>query len=760
MLLFRSAVLNISHQTSVEMTGSNIFSFASTRRKPKPLIDTISSPCNSAEVKHRELKRACNDSRSSHAARDRRAKQHPSSGPSQAGINTYIAASQYSLTTSTGTECLENSPTKSDRPAGSLTASDLHRSQLRKQQSSGTISSYYDRRKSPLVVSQQTSASSARDLALRKGCPPIIPKFDSDGPCPTEPESTILTDRGQPKKRPSRLDFSMLFQKSLPRSGPLLSPHRYTNSPPPLSTTSETRFEDPQTQSFLDDDESSEVRERVPPHHMPHSQLPPRMIDPSFAKITAHRPGPRLRNWFDGLEGDISDDEADGELATRPDIVETAFRSASSKASSQNTFPPTDRSGKQVRPDQGNSHQSSRGRKSIQPVVKGGENSQLYRSPHKWQGKTEGAFERPWDQVDQLQRSGYITLNFADLHEESVLCLSSSDDENEISHIEGQRQNVEQREPFLRDSLVVDSIDSDVEVGTAQAVHTSFLRTSKPLAQSRNRRGNASTKSQAKVQRLKAVEIPDRRSSRQGVPRNYHQMISCGSDDGFIKASSVAQSGHESLSSKSSTRTAAKLVAPTQNMLVMTLTPQEASFLEAMRSNKASTPQDVPKAACRAAAREDPHLKPTSKPHLSFDNNFRPSPIDKRPVRADAELLDAKKRRHVNRASTEASLASVRGSLMFSESVSSPTTSRNSPTTPALDSDQELSFLYGLGDSHDSSLHTVKANHFGHTRCRTGSSQIILLDNFPQPQKHSIASEEYPWVFGQFDVRAKSTMIH
>ena len=36
-----------------------------------------------------------------------------------------------------------------------------------------TLRSYYDRAKSPLSVTQQTSASSSRDMALRKGVPPI-----------------------------------------------------------------------------------------------------------------------------------------------------------------------------------------------------------------------------------------------------------------------------------------------------------------------------------------------------------------------------------------------------------------------------------------------------------------------------------------------------------------------------------------------------------------------------------------------------------
>ncbi|MCJ1284441.1 hypothetical protein MMC26_003773 [Xylographa opegraphella] len=45
---------------------------------------------------------------------------------------------------------------------------------IRKKHSTSTIDSHYDPAVAPLAVSQQTSASSARDMALRKGCPPVL----------------------------------------------------------------------------------------------------------------------------------------------------------------------------------------------------------------------------------------------------------------------------------------------------------------------------------------------------------------------------------------------------------------------------------------------------------------------------------------------------------------------------------------------------------------------------------------------------------
>ncbi|KAK6611277.1 hypothetical protein H4I95_02073 [Botrytis cinerea] len=52
------------------------------------------------------------------------------------------------------------------------TSSTTHR--LRNENSTSTLKSYYDRQKLPAAISQQTSASSARDMALRKGLTPVV----------------------------------------------------------------------------------------------------------------------------------------------------------------------------------------------------------------------------------------------------------------------------------------------------------------------------------------------------------------------------------------------------------------------------------------------------------------------------------------------------------------------------------------------------------------------------------------------------------
>lgn len=104
---------------------------------------------------------------------------------------------------------------------------------MRHEGSDSTLKSYYDRQKSPLSISQQTSASSARDLALRKGFPPVIPRspllqVDSVDPydhhyAEHNNEDTISRDKSS-KKKPARLDLSMLFSRSKKNGSEILSP--------------------------------------------------------------------------------------------------------------------------------------------------------------------------------------------------------------------------------------------------------------------------------------------------------------------------------------------------------------------------------------------------------------------------------------------------------------------------------------------------------------------------------------------------------
>jgi hypothetical protein len=104
--------------------------------------------------------------------------------------------------------------------AGTDTSSTSRR--MHNQTSNSTLRSFYDRQKSPLAISQQTSASSSRDLALIKGYPPVVATrspllqvdmvHQIDGrAAELEPQVEISLPRS--RKKAARLDLSTMFSK-------------------------------------------------------------------------------------------------------------------------------------------------------------------------------------------------------------------------------------------------------------------------------------------------------------------------------------------------------------------------------------------------------------------------------------------------------------------------------------------------------------------------------------------------------------------
>lgn len=128
---------------------------------------------------------------------------------------------------------------------------------LRNEDSSSTLKSHYDRQKSPLLISQQTSASSARDLALRKGQSPLIQRspllqvemaldpYDNYSNSQHNSSKQSNAHHGSsrekdPRKKPAKLDLSMLFPKPN-RRGSNVSDAKPVNASPATTPVSSGR---------------------------------------------------------------------------------------------------------------------------------------------------------------------------------------------------------------------------------------------------------------------------------------------------------------------------------------------------------------------------------------------------------------------------------------------------------------------------------------------------------------------------------------
>lgn len=716
-------------------------------------MDSMSCHLTPAEIKYTDKKD--NESNSQCSTRRARAGRLAGRRPILASMDAHCAESRAGSMTPASPQRLQKRSAKHDRPIGRRTIPDSHEHRLNREESSSTLRSYYDRQKSPLTVSQQTSASSARDFALRKGCAPVIQCSHRNMTDPGRPEHTFWTNKAAPKKRPGRLDLSVLFPKLSPRSGSLLSPWWFKDSPPPVSVTLELPFAEPQSRTFLFDRRASETQEQVIAYPTQDSKT----AYPSQPDREGQKSHDKVRNWFDSAEGDISEDGVDQEPEMTLDFVETAFAMHSAELPQEASFQPGDEFVMEVGPDHSNNYPLSvpgKRSNSRKTVMTGG--NRVHHPSHRRETKAKNATNRICGSTSEVQTSAAVAWDAVDLREDSVLWLSSSDDEDENILEEDQRSVLEHREPLLRHSLGVDSIDSDVEIGTAQAVNTLFFRNFEPSAKVRRHGSRSSTKGTPKIQKLQAVEIPDRRSSKRGALGTEHQTAVSSSVDSFPRIGSADPVDHDSLLVQRAA-TAAPAVAQRQSPLVMALTPQEVSLLSAMRSKTALTRQKIFAEADRLVTEEHSSFEPTPLFDSPFGRNAGSRSTDQRGAASDVDSIRARKYFFANIASTESTLPSGRGSLIFSEDLPSPTTSRDSPATPTLDFRHELGALHDVGNQHGPGSNTTKLNQYGHVRCSTGSESIIMLDNFRPAQNESIAAES-PWVFCGFTQRSSPAFIH
>ncbi|TAQ86852.1 hypothetical protein B7494_g4814 [Chlorociboria aeruginascens] len=161
-------------------------------------------------------------------------------GSRSSGMSISISESTHSIRSATGSRSdqwdvesgvfpragLQPSSTLLGQSYDSITDASSISQWIRNKGSSSTLKSYYDSQNSPLSISQQTSASSSRDLALRKGYPPLISRspllnvessFDSLQQNFANAGHDGVGDTSQDKaarKKPTRLNLSTLFPRS------------------------------------------------------------------------------------------------------------------------------------------------------------------------------------------------------------------------------------------------------------------------------------------------------------------------------------------------------------------------------------------------------------------------------------------------------------------------------------------------------------------------------------------------------------------
>lgn len=503
--------------------------------------------------------------------------------------------------------------------------------QARRVGSAMTLKAHYDPARSPLAISQQTSASSARDMALRKGCPEIsrpathhsVQAGQSSDPsrphsrCPSGGSrisgSSIKKITAVPRRRPSVTDPPTLYPNADRAFHAVSPPPALINSTLPKSLPNQ-QTASPGGSKWWQRKASSKMS---PPSPRIDRQTHQQPFEQNFSsiKVNVKRPKsgtPGDRNWFDGVADDepIVADLQHPELSTRqthkkqepplsisqimsqePRATEiTSRKSSFSNKSQHNTAmtrqlsfrldsspPPSRTLHAAISAPTGDIH-SAPSAPSSQP---------LYTASSAPSGTGNISEPASNDSIQSTINGRGIHAGM-DLQLESFLELSSSEDEGGESSAPSEIQPSYRRHK-IRASIEKASYDSEVSVGNAQRAQP--VRPRSIVNRNTNRSIPARTDSSEIV-----PPVPNMLGKPQPGPRTsstrWREMM----EDKALSTESTIDSRESSVNGDIQARIThsrrPKRKPSLRGSKLMKVTQEEEKLLEAMREKRASIRQD------------------------------------------------------------------------------------------------------------------------------------------------------------------------
>lgn len=631
------------------------------------------------------------------------------------------------------------------------TNSDMSSPKAQYSPSSSTSQSYYDAAKSPLSISQQTSASSARDMALRKGCPPVSSPL-ARTTVDEHFQSLVDNDSAQEpldptKRRPQLIDMSALLPDPNRFDPPVHSPHLFSKSPaqPSLITRTTKSISDKtrwlgwerkkmkQPEPGLRQSSNAESQYRA---NLPHNNII------SNANNAAH-------NWFDN----IGTSPSTGVSEPKPDLGARVTSAQSFPTTSQNPSK-TSRDSTLSDPQAG-SRKNSYGKTSqkclpIQPKIEyplgqipASQPCEIRSTPST---RSQGSF--------LSGHSHRNTLSGMDLQNQSVLALSSSEDESEESVPSSDKV----RRHRIRESI--EYADRGEEAMVLRAERVKSLKP-QPVVNVRSRRASRSGSSEVEV--IPPVpSIPTRPLLSPRVSSmkwQEHKSIRSALDlyaNGFDPDSELSATGSRT---SQSSRSSSQRRLNGRESKMMAVTPDEERLLEGMRRKRASIRQENTADSFSKRGSQPYSVRefPTARPKTADEDKrprFRDKPVLQSPSVMSEELLTSMNGSHAASADdltreieyfpevpdVPVRLRSVGDntsspknppSLSFTASDLVPSTprSRRSPITPPPGVGILEAYPGGHAVSPSRSTHVTRNMH---ERKRTVSSSVVVLDGAEQ----------------------------
>jgi hypothetical protein len=596
---------------------------------------------------------------------------------------------------------------------------------LRGQESSSTLHSFYDSQKLPLIVSQQTSDSSSRDFALRKDCPAVLTPESQRKHFFESSKSRLKSKEG--KQRKARADLSTLFPK--PGTG----------------------------------NRSKERRAENPPYY----------------KMHVKRPKAGIKHWFDSYGDEASDEDdataAEFEPAMQPDFAE-GLGNAFVNLSSHNS-PIFKQPSRQLTPPRSMPRTPERTSKSSRILgIEAPIHAQKMRIPPVHSQRALG-IPTPRATPNSVPAS---PMQMANLKVQSVLFLSS-DDEDEIPPLPIiiTSRPATRLTGGLRESFAESALDNTViEVGEARTI-----RSQPAVAVRKAPHGDVPKlySDPGKSARMRVV-VPDRRSSRMGAffaesspPMDERQSTRSASSNsrGIANAFSSVVAYSEPLqgpvtplpveTSESGPRvvswdeadSSGSVLERRASTRLMPVTRQEQALLAAMRSKKAtmrrrsihqedSEPwQDEMERESIYEHRPRTSVETIAPAFVELGSNTYADWVSRRRSSIMASQYDAA-RASVTTFATASQRASTRLSRYAPD---------DSPDTPASASAPARNSLLLRRTSTGFGTHfsISSSEYLGHSRSRTDSSHIVILDDLndsPKDLEDRVTSPGYPsWAY-------------
>ncbi|KEF55037.1 uncharacterized protein A1O9_08690 [Exophiala aquamarina CBS 119918] len=482
------------------------------------------------------------------------------------------------------------------------TASSLRSRPLRLYGSNSTLNSYYDAQKTPLAISQQTSDSSRRDFALRKGSPVVV-------------NVKPPTEKGSPLR---------FFRSSKSREGH--EPRKLTKSSPPPSdqylpltpksqrSCGSTRnrnaaIPDIPSHTSMPDASSKAVkgvhfyplssRQSVTAKEIQQLKPSPVKAEVPHIKVNIRRPRAGAKHWFDGLEGDSSEEGSVHEPEFHQSFVtgmEMAFEAGSIGMRSIHT----DNGSRLVKEGAAENDRTQKPRSMSKPPLIPPRVSTLNAK------SSRSTLSQPGTARSQSKTKAG-SLASTDLQHTSILDLSSSDDEEPRSQSNPRENSL----PRLRDSIAIDVLnESEIEVGTAKAIDT---------------KQNCSMTATPSLRRVNGAHAHSKRKTRPSSKRHSiaPTYLSDQSSERLVGKNDLLTSFPATPTEPvASQRTSFQIsdTASIESRRLMSVTRQEELLLAAMRSKRSALNQPSTRAAghrVQAMKSEERPLRPAYQAYKS-----------------------------------------------------------------------------------------------------------------------------------------------